>query len=343
MIRLIALFPLLLLLAGCGGGGSNNASAAAEPTALVTLAPVQSGALASVTTLYGAADAGGSSTATLAAPADARVARIEAPVGTAVAAGQPVVVLAPASTTILDLVRAQTDARAANAAYARQRRLRADGLVGNSEVEQARAAAATAGATRASLAQRAAGLTLRAPLAGYVQTIASTPGDLVTAGAAVATLTRGSGLRARFGVDPALAATLHAGRPIRITVSGTTAVVVPIASIAPIADPQTRLISVFADLPATVRVAVGQTLAGEVSETASGAPGLSIPYAALLDDGGQPYVFAVTANHVAHRRDVATGPTQGDRIAILHGLADGDRVVVEGGTALEDGMQVRTR
>ena len=332
----------LLLLAGCGGGEAETEFNVVEPSALVTLAPVQSGALTVETELYGAVDAGAGSTFTLAATADGRVQRIVAPPGTAVAAGQVVVLLAPAPVTMLDLVKAQTDARAADAAYARQRRLRADGLVGDADVEQARAAAATAGATRSSLAQRAAGLTLRAPFAAYVQAVASNPGDVVAAGTAVATLARSYGLRARFGVDPSVAAALHRGQSIRITAAGSGSFVVPIASITPIADPQTRLIAVFADLSPAVRLAAGEALTGRVSTAASGSATASIPYAALLDDGGQPYVYVVTGG-VAHRRDVSLGSAQGDHIAVTSGVAAGDRVVVEGGTALEDGMHVRTR
>jgi membrane fusion protein (multidrug efflux system) len=69
---------------------------------------------------------------------------------------------------------------------------------------------------------------------------------------------------------------------------------------------------------------------------------LTIPYAALLDDGGQPYVYVV-AGGIAHRHDVTTGATSGDRIAITKGVSAGDQIVTQGGTALEDGMKVRTK
>ncbi|MCL6305272.1 HlyD family secretion protein, partial [Streptococcus agalactiae] len=91
-----------------------------------------------------------------------------------------------------------------------------DGLVGNAEVEQARAAAATAGATRSSLAQRTASLALTAPSAGIVQAVTGSPGDLVQPGASIATIVRDGDVRARFGIDPAIARSLRPGQPIRI-------------------------------------------------------------------------------------------------------------------------------
>lgn len=67
-----------------------------------------------------------------------------------------------------------------------------------------------------------------------------------------------------------------------------------------------------------------------------------VPYSAVLDDGGQPFVFVVTKG-VAHRRDVRLGASNGVTISVASGIALGDQVVIEGGTALEDGMKVRTK
>ncbi|MGQ2929052.1 MAG: efflux RND transporter periplasmic adaptor subunit, partial [Sphingopyxis sp.] len=70
------------------------------------------------------------------------------------------------------------------------------------------------------------------------------------------------------------------------------------------------------------------------------AGGITIPYAALLDDGGQPFVFVI-ANTIAKRRDIVVGPRTGDRISVTSGLKPGERVATVGVTALEDGMKTR--
>ena len=329
----------MVTLAACSGTATPDAPA---PVALVALAAATEGDLAQQTTLYGAAEASAGAQAALAAPAEAQVVRIVAPIGAKVSAGDVIVQLAAAPNTRLDIAKASADARAADAAFARAKRLRADGLVGDTEVETARAAAAAADATRASLAGRASALTLRAPAAGFVSSIDASTGDLVQPGTKVATITRTGDLRARFGLDPTTARSLSAGMPIRIDGGGKGAgFTVPIASVDPVVDPQTRLAGVFANLPAQTGIGVGETLTGTVTTGGSSAS-LTVPYAALLDDAGQPYVFVV-ANGVAHRHDVTTGSTQGDRVAIVKGLARGDRVVVQGGTAVEDGMKVRTK
>lgn len=331
---------ILLAVGGCSATGTTPET---TPEALVTLAPARAGAVDEELTLYGAVENGSFGRHVLAAPTEAVLVAVLAPVGSAVAAGQPIAQLAASPTAKLDLTKAASDAQAAAAAAARAERLRADGLASDADVETARAAARSSGATRASLAARNAGLLLRAPAAGHVETIGFAAGDLVPAGGAVATLAGSGTLRGRFGVDPAVARRLHAGQAITITTPGATApVAVAIVSVDPVVDPQTRLASAYVALPAGAGLGAGAVLTGQVALPADAGAAITAPYAALLDDAGQPYVFTVKAG-VAHRRDVQIGPVGGDRVAIVKGLTAGEQLVTAGGTALEDGMKVRTR
>ncbi|HEX7858058.1 MAG TPA: efflux RND transporter periplasmic adaptor subunit [Sphingobium sp.] len=341
MKKSLVIAPFCLLAAACSGT-ADQADTADAPVALVTLGRVDREALAPQTTLYGATEPGPMGKLSLNAPAEAVVTAIDAPVGTAVTQGQVIARLVPSPTLRVDLTKAASDANAANAALARAQRLRADGLASNAEVETTAAAARSANALRASLAGRSAALTLRAPAAGVVDTVAVTIGDLIQPGAAVASVSRTGDMRARFGVDSATARALKPGMALSIAASsGRPALRVPIQSVNPVADPQTRLYAVFAAVPAASGMVIGETLTATVgTHQATITP--SIPYAALLDDAGQPFVYVVTGG-VAHRRDVVIGPTGGERIAIIKGVQPGDVVVVEGGTALEDGMKVRTK
>lgn len=338
-MRILALAAVLLVV-GCSSSGEDPSGS--SPVALVSIAEAAPGQLAATVSLYGSVDNGATDKHVLTAPAEARVVAIDAPVGTPVHQGQIVARLAPGPTVELDTSRAVAEMRAADQAYARAVRLRADGLGSNAEVDSARATAATAHATLASLSARTRALDLRAGVNGYVESLGASPGDLVAAGASVATIVKVGELRARFGVDPALARRLTRGSPIRITPAGAAApFTVPILSVDPVVDPQTRLASVFASIPAQAGIGPGEALTGMVAVGGGNEP-LTIPYSALLNDGGQPYVFVVSRG-IAHRREVTTGASSGDRVAIIAGLKPGERVVTEGGTALEDGMKVRLK
>lgn len=338
-VRIIAL-ALLLFATGCSG--AENQDQAAVPVALVQLGRVEQGSIQETVTVYGSADSGAGVNAVLSAPAEGLVEAIVAPVGTPVRPGQVVVRLRPSPTVQLDLARASTDARTTQLALARAQRLRADGLVGNAEVESARAAARTASATLASLNARSRSFDLRTPVAGFVQTISSTPGDLVASGGSVATVARAGDLRGRFGIDPALARRIPQGASVQVAPSaGGAPVGLPVLSVDPSIDAQTRLASLYVRIPQATGIGAGETLTGELLVHAA-YNAITMPYAALLDDGGQPFAYVVV-NKVARRRDLTVGSASGGRLQVLRGLRPGELVVTAGATALEDGMKVRTR
>jgi RND family efflux transporter MFP subunit len=328
---------LLILLPACSSSPPDESP---EPQALVKLAMVGREAVGETVRLYGVADNGPSGRADLFAPIEARFVAIEAPVGSAVRPGQVIVRLAPGPTAMLDTAKARSDAQAASAAYARAMRMRNDGLMSDADVETARATKASADATLASLTGH--NLSLRAPRAGYVETISGTPGDLLPAGTSVVAIGSTGAVRARFGVDPAVVHNLRAGAPIAISTASSIRVVpTRLSAVDPMVDPQTKLAAAYADLPAGTAVRPGETLTGEATMQGT-EQALAIPYAALLDDAGQPFVFVVVKG-TAHRRDIVTGPSDGRIVAVTKGLSPGERVVVEGGTALDDGMKVRLK
>lgn len=329
----------LALLGACGSGGTPEPEAA-PPTATVRTALAVSGSSVADLVLYGVAQPGPGSERALGIQSEAVVTSIAAPTGTAVRAGQVVAALRPSATAQLDTTRAATDAAGATAAYERAKRLRADGLVSDAEVETARAAATTANATLANATGRNDALVLRAPVAGTVQALIAKPGDLVPAGTTVATIVMTGNLRARFGIDPAVARQVRAGQPIGLSVlrSGAS-IATTVAGVDPQVDATTRLASVFARIPSGTTIGAGEALRASLALGGT-RQGITIPYRALLDDGGRSFVFVVEGG-VAKSRDVSPGSSEGDRVEVLKGLVPGERVVTEGGTALEDGMKVR--
>lgn len=361
-MKKVALMLLILAATACSDGMSSSDEA--DPTALVSVARAVNGPISETVTLYGAAEAGAAGAQVLVAQTDSVVTKISAPVGSKVLKGDEIATLAPAPASRLDLDKARAEAKAADAAFARTRRLRADGLASDADVDNARALSESAKATLNSLEGRVDALVLRAPKDGYVSEFAAKAGDQIAAGAPVATIAAQAGMRARFGADPAIARILKSGMAIAIRPSagqasysgspasppidppGDTALAKAgrpsvIEAIDPVVDAQTRLASVFAPLPPAADVAIGEALTARIT-IGRDAHAVIIPYAALLNDGGQPYVYVV-ANGVAHRHDIVLGPVDGDRASVKSGVAPGDAVVIEGGTGVEDGMKVRTK
>ncbi len=329
----------LLTLGACA---KQAETAPPQPAALVKTALVATGATQQSIVVYGAAENAAGGKYTVSGPVEATVVTIETPSGSAVQRGQVVARLRPSPASQLAYATAGVAASAADLAFARARRLRADGLVGNAEVESARAAALSAGATRASLASMAGAIALRAPIGGTVESIGASPGQLVGPGTPVATLVKSGDLRARFGIDPDVARQIQPGSAIQIEgAQGAASFTVPVLSIDRIVDAVTKQASLFVRIPAQARIGAGESLTGRLVLSGTDA-GITLPYAALLDDGGQPYVYVIDKS-VARRRDIVAGSKMGERIGVTSGLKPGEVIATDGLTALEDGMRVRTR
>jgi RND family efflux transporter MFP subunit len=316
-------------------------TAAPDPVAAVRVAVAGVSSIEETVTAYGAAEFDPAGAQALTAPFEAQVTAIHVAVGQAVARGQPVATLAPSPATRLDLERLSAEAAQARREYERLGRLRADGLASDAEVEAARTVATTAGQANRSLVDRRAAGVLRSDAPAVVDSLPVSVGAIVPAGAPVAGLGRTSRLNARLGVEVEDAQRIRVGAPVRLEAmheSGA-ALQARVASIDRRVDPANRLAAVLVDLPEGGPFLPGEALRGEVS---IGEPraALTAPRSAILYAGDRPYLFVVSAGK-AVRRNIVLGLDRGDVVQVLQGLAAGDRVVVEGGPALADGMRVK--
>ena len=69
-------------------------------------------------------------------------------------------------------------------------------------------------------------------------------------------------------------------------------------------------------------------------------PTLVVPEEAIVPEQGRTYVFVV-ANGRAERRDVRIGKRRPGEVEVAEGLAEGERVIVEGTQNLRDGDAVQ--
>ena len=79
-------------------------------------------------------------------------------------------------------------------------------------------------------------------------------------------------------------------------------------------DPTTRQVFALARIPGGAGFALGQPLRGNIAVSGT-VSGVTIPYSALLDDGGKSFVFVVDKD-TAHQVPVLPGNSAGDRIIV---------------------------
>ncbi len=108
-----------------------------------------------------------------------------------------------------------------------------------------------------------------------------------------------------------------------------------VTAISPVANPQTRAIDIEITVPNPgYRLKPG--MYAEMEMVQSRHNGLVLPIAAVVDRGGQKFVFRVAAER-ASMVPVRTGAITGDEIEIVSGLQGNETVVAGGADRLESG------
>jgi RND family efflux transporter MFP subunit len=201
------------------------------------------------------------------------------------------------------------------------------------------AAASDLGAARSSReGGSSGGLTLRAPFAGEIAQVVSSPGTTVAAGDPLARLVRTDVAWLEVAVPSAAARRLGAEGVRGVVLSEPERGPVRIEdglrmiSIAPEVSPSTGTVAVLLEVPASADLVLGTTLEAQIlSEERR--EGVVIPTSALVDDGGVPVVYLQLSGESFVRQEVHVLERQGDLLLVEH-LAPGQRLVTRGGDAI---------
>ncbi len=183
---------------------------------------------------------------------------------------------------------------------------------------------------------------LTAPFDGVVAARLADPGTLAAPGVALLTIDDASGYRLEARVDEAHAQLVARGDVADVRIDRNSA-----------SDTweQARVIEIAAVDPARHSFLVKLDLPGGMSDVRSGQFGrvrlhgsarrvLSVPSSAVVRRGQLTFAFALDSGGTARLRMVSIGESSADRIEILAGLANGDRVVVSPPAGFEDGQPI---
>jgi len=123
---------------------------------------------------------------------------------------------------------------------------------------------------------------------------------------------------------------IHRGAIARVTLPGQgKTLTARVSDVLPEVDPATRTLKlrVEADNPG---FALRPDMYVDVELPVAMPAGLTVPQDAVLDSGREQRVFVESSSGVFEPRQVQTGWRSGDRVEIVHGLAEGERVVAAG-------------
>jgi membrane fusion protein, multidrug efflux system len=212
-------------------------------------------------------------------------------------------------------------------------------LVAKRRQVQARADQARADITSAQV--HAGYARIAAPISGVVTSKQVEVGATATPGAPLLTIEDDSRYRLEAAVDESQIGRvrLRQRAMVRVDALGGEELSGRVAEIVPAADPASRSYAVRIDLPA--RQGLRSGLYGAARFTTGERRAITVPGKAVVERGQLVGVFVVDAGGVARLRLVKTGRATGDRVEILSGLSEGERVVVGGAERVSDGSRVQ--
>lgn len=368
-IRTVAVIPLLAaaVLAFAGCGGAKEGTAEKEKPVVVTGVTAEKVAFSTIPEgMEAVGTVKARNAATIAARLPGTVTGVFVAEGERVGRGKILVTLeatestaqaASASASADEAVRGLEEARArkrlADATFERYHNLFREEAVTRQELDNRRAdkdvadqvvARAEARVIAAREGSRAAGAVagharVSAPMAGIVTAKQVERGMTVFPGMPLLTVEEEGNYRLEVAVPESLVAQVRVGAPVQVTVEGAgMAASGRIAEVVPMADAASRTFTAKVDIAGK---GLTSGMFGRVFLPTGERKGILVPRSAVVERGALTSVWVVDGRNIARMRLVKPGMVQGDRVEILAGLAQGERVVTGGVEKVVEGAEVR--
>jgi RND family efflux transporter MFP subunit len=244
------------------------------------------------------------------------------------------------------LMQAEASFENARADADRARAIQDSGALSASQVAQyltqekvARAQLEAAKAALGATEVRLGNTRVLAPDGGVISARGATVGAVVGAGQELFRLVRQSRMEWRGEVTPSEVGRIRIGQKVQVTAATGLEIAGQVRAIAPSAEPQTRNILVFVDLPRHADLKAGTFARGFFDLGQSDA--LTVPSQSIVVRDGSNYVFVIDAQNKASQRKVQTGRRVDERVEVLEGLKPDEAVAVQGAGFLNEADLVK--
>lgn len=328
---------LSLAIAGCSKH-QPAAQRAPLPTASVSVAKVETGKSIAREEVVGTVRA--RERATVEPKVSGRIARLNAVLGQAVAAGDVLCELDVREIKArLDQALAQSEQAAKD--LERYANLLKQEAVTRAEYDAMEARSRMAAAAVAEAETMLGYAKVTAPFSGVITRKLADVGELASPGRPLVEIENPNDLRVEVDLPESLLKQVRIGAKLQITQEESpSAVEGTVGEVGPSADPMSRTYRVKIDLPRESGFRPGQFV--RVAVPAGESPRLLVPSRAVIERGQLEFVFVVT-NNVAQLRLVRTAKRTGDSVEIVSGVSVGETVVTDGANTLTDGQPVQIK
>src|SRR5687767_13094943 len=186
---------------------------------------------------------------------------------------------------------------------------------------------------------------IAAPINGVVVSRQADVGYMAAPGTPLLTIESGGDYRLEAAVQESQINKIHLGNQVRMQIDalGQQELAGTVVEIVPASDPASRtyLVKISIATPGGNQQIIHSGLYGKARFITGQTQAITIPLPALVERGQLTSVFVVDQSGTARMRLVKTGKTYSDRVEVLSGLGEGEQIVVDGGTAVNEGSRVR--
>jgi multidrug efflux system membrane fusion protein len=188
---------------------------------------------------------------------------------------------------------------------------------------------------------------IASPIDGLVTAKQAEVGTLATPGLPLVTVEDDSQYRLEAVVEDFQIGKIRAGATVRVRIDALGPMEWPgrVVEIGPATDPASRSSIVKLDLPqkgdrARGRQILRSGLFGKALFSIGQRQALTVPEKAVMLRGQLQEIYVLDPENIARLRLIKTGKPHGQRVEILAGLREGERIVVEGVEAVSDGIRI---
>lgn len=175
---------------------------------------------------------------------------------------------------------------------------------------------------------------ISAPVSGIITQRSVSPGETVSPGENIYTIVGLSPIWVAVDVFQEQISKIKIGQPVRIKTSSGHTTSGTISNIGSVVDPSQRTIHVRIEVANKEGILKPEMFAtAEIVTGSSSTKNVVIPASALMEDGGHQFVY-VEYNNYFQPVDVKVGDRTSEKVEILDGLFEGDKVVVHGASQL---------
>jgi multidrug efflux pump subunit AcrA (membrane-fusion protein) len=183
---------------------------------------------------------------------------------------------------------------------------------------------------------------LVSPINGIIVAKQADVGTMAMPGAPLITIENDSSYQLEVTVEESQSSNIHLRDQARVEIEalGSKDLLCSVVEIVPAADPGSRSYTVKLALP-DIGGQLKSGLYGKAQFISGVRETLAIPQKAITQRGQLTSVFVVDQSGVARLRLIKTGKSFGEQIEVLSGLTDGEQIIVDGSSSVQDGTRVR--